>query len=553
MQYKQIVFELISKAGISNPIVQEIKDDNMGDFAVPVFAYAKEQKQNPIEMAKRIANSIDLKNTPFGKVEGAAGYVNFFLNRQKFTQVVFDEVSKKQDSYFINKSQSGQVVGVDFSSVNLAKHFHIGHLRNTITGQAIAKFFESAGAKVVRYNYLGDYGTPFGYLIAASEKAKIGDLAKCNVDQLQKLYVDGKILAESDESFKSRGKEIARLIDIGDKEILEKLNKIKKVTLNNAQEIFDHFDIKFDSFDGEQYFSQFVKTHIKELQDKKLIKTSDGAQVVDLEEHGLGTVVIVSKEGYSLYIARDIAAAIERERRDKLDRLLYVVGSEQTLNFKQLFAILTAMNQSIAGKVKHIAHGLYRLEGGKISSRDGAKALLKDIIEETSRSALEVIKERGKGDKKEQEQLAKKIGRAALVFSVLSVSTMRSSVFDIKSILAFEGETGPYLLYTYARICSIFEKTSKEAIQNKEVEADENEFRLAKLLWQTSGIIDAVIKDFEPYYFAKHLIEIAKVFNIYYGQKRILDNPHRLFVAKQVQQVLYFGLELLGIETVEKM
>ena len=556
MDYVKKIEGLVKKAGLEEDVmVQQIKDDSMGDFAVPCFAAAKALRKNPNEIAKEFAGKICLNGSAFESVQAVGGYINFFLKKQNFAKEAFAKVFKEKDACLVKKAGKGKVVGIDFSSVNLAKHLHVGHLRNTVFGEILAKFFEASGFKVARLNYLGDYGTPYGLLFAAAEKLGV-DIMKCDTSGLQDVYVSGKNFAKEDAEFAERGRLIFKDIADGkNPELLKQFEYIRKTTFAEAQKIFDDFNIKFDSVNGEFFYSKFLPEAMDILRKAGILKESRGAQIVDLNDVGLGVAILISKDGYSLYMTRDIPAYIERKREFGLDKLLYVVGSEQTLSFKQLFEILGRLGFETKDKVKHIAHGLYTSSTGKISSRDGAKSLLKDIVAEAKERAYEVLEERGKseGTEKERRELAAKIGKAALVFSVLNYSAGKDIVFDIDRSISFEGETGPYLQYTYARICSVL-KNAEGKIESVELEeVCEDEFRLAKLINNFADVIEASLNDYETYYVTKHLIEIAKVFNKFYNENRILGNKSRLYVCECVRIALEFGLKLIGIEPVEKM
>ncbi len=533
------------------------KIDTNGDYSFPCFALSKMLKKSPIAIAEELAQKLFIKDV---RVEAKSGYLNFFIDKTKLAKTVFSAVQKGDETLFSENVGKGQIVAIDFSSVNLAKHFHIGHMRNTILGAALSNIFEAYGYKTQKLNYLGDFGIAYGELIATAEYLN-KDIYKCDVNELQKIYAESKELCADGSELKKKAQEYFVKITKGDKELCDKFEQIKKNTLSETQSIFDEFNISFDSFRGEAYYEQFTSKYLKELEEKGVSEVGDdGAIIVNLKPYGLTVAVLVSSAGYTLYPLRDIAAAVEREKEHKFDKLLYITGTEQIPHFKNVFKTIELLGYTdTAKKLEHIYYGRYSLEDGKLSSRYGAKALLKDILAEAKTRAKKAILEKNKVED-DIDELASKIGIGALVYNALSITRAKDIVFNLDRTLQFDGETGPYLQYVLARINSLFAKAgvSESECKLNEKLLTEDELKIYKLVYMFKYNNIIALNEREPSYVAKYLIDIAKTFNQFYNVSKVVTEDKeltssRLATCKVVKSALKFGFKLLGIPVVEKM
>lgn len=556
--YKSLIVNALTKqiGEFDAGLVVLNKTDTNGDYSFPCFCLAKTLHKSPVAIAEDLAQKIVLKDI---RLEAKSGYLNFFIDKTKIAKIVLNQVQKGDDSLFSENLGKGKIIALDFSSVNLAKHFHIGHMRNTILGAALANMFEAYGYKTQKLNYLGDFGIAYGELIATAEYLK-KDIYKCNVNELQKIYAESKDLCTDGSDLKKKAQDYFVKIMNGDKKLSAMFEQIKKTTLSETQSIFDEFNIKFDSFRGEAYYEQFTPKYLKELADKHISEVGEGGAIIcNLEPYGLTVAVLVSAAGYTLYPLRDVAAAVEREREHNFDKLLYITATEQIPHFKNVFKMVELLGYKTAQKLEHIYYGRYSLEDGKLSSRFGGKALLKDILAEAKLRAKNAILEKNKVEENVDE-LAGKIGKGALVFNALSTTRAKDIVFNLDRTLQFDGETGPYLQYVLARINSLF---AKAGISENECKLNpklltEDELKIYKLVYMFKYNNIIALSEREPSYVAKYLIDIAKTFNQFYNTSKVVtsdktETAHRLATCSVVKSALKFGFKLLGIPVVEKM
>lgn len=559
MEYINSVFNALKKqvGDFNQSLIVVNKNDANGDFSFPCFSLSKTLKKSPVEIANDVANKIKIDGM---QVEAKAGYVNFYMDKLALAQEVFSNLQKSGENYFVENIGKGKIIAIDFSSVNLAKHFHIGHMRNTILGASLSNMFEAYGYKVKKLNYLGDFGISFGSIIATAKHLGI-DILKCNVSELQNIYAQSKDICADGTELKKQAQHWTLKINSGDIEATTLFNAIKKTTLDETQTIFDEFNIKFDSFNGEAYYEKFTPKYLKELRDKNISQVGEGgAVIVDLTQYGLTVAVLVNSAGYTLYPLRDIAAAVEREKEHNFETLIYITANEQISHFKNVFKIVELLGYNTAKKLEHIYYGRYSLETGKLSSRLGAMALLKDILNEAKLRAKNAIMEKGKveGDITE---LAKKIGVGALVYNALSTTRSKDIVFNLDRTLQFDGETGPYLQYVLARINSVFEKAKMLNIVDFNFDSTlltDEELKIYRLLYFFKDNNINAINEREPSVVAKYLIDIAKAFNQFYNISKIISEDvkltkSRLATCQSVAYALKFGFKLLGIPIVEKM
>lgn len=552
MDLKKLVYENLKNIEILKEIdnlynlLSYTSDNKNGDITLPCFSLSKVLRKNPIEIANTILN--DCKSEYFEKVENVNGYLNFFLDKKKIYSLVVD--GKESD---ISQLGKGKTVFADFSSLNLAKYMHIGHLSTTVIGSVISNTYEYLGYDVKRLNYVGDYGTPFGKMITAILKwGNVDDIETKGVDYIQDLYVKFNVEAENDETLINDAREWFVKIENKDPEAMFIYNKIIKVSIEEAKRLCDELDITFDSWIGEAFYYDKVQPVVEELENKGLIQISQGAKIVDLEKFGLGVCMVQKSDGASLYSTRDLATVLDRYERYHFDLGLYVTSVQQKLHFERWFKVLELMGKDYAKNLKHITYGTYSLPSGKIGSRFGKQALVKDMIEISINKAKEIVSSRG--SKVENiDELSRQIGIGAVKFGVLKTERVKDCVFDLEASLNFDGETSPYLQYTHARCCSIIAKAEGlESKQDLEDINNEDTFELIKHINDFDRIVVQSAEDFEPCYISRYLITLSSLFNKFYNNHRIIDENivslSRLKLVELTKVRLFEGLKLLGIE-----
>lgn len=535
-------------------LVEIPKDSSLGDYSLPCFSLAKKFRKNPVEIAKDIAFRIG-KTGGFEKIEAVNGYVNFFADGKRLAKDVLEKIKKDRDKFGSWSLGNGKKIVVEMSSPNIAKPFGIGHLRSTIIGNSISKICEFQGFKTVKINYLGDWGTQFGKMIVGYKKfGKEKELRKNPVDYMLKLYVKG-----NDEEFEEEARNWFKKLEDGDKEAVRLWKMFRKMSLKNFEEIYNLLGIKFDLISGESFYNKKMKKVINDLKKSKLLEESEGAFVVNLEKYNLGVTLIQKSDGATLYITRDLAAAIDRYEKFKFNRMIYEVGQEQKLHFKQLFKILELMGEEWAKNCVHVEHGLYLdKDGKKFATRKGKIVYMKDILDETINLAKAEIKKRSKNvSGKEVEERASKIAAAAIFYGDLKNYRGSDMVFDVKRFLSFEGDTGPYLLYSYARAKSILRKSRYKKRKKFEIkEVNENEKRLVSELERFEDVVRNAYENLAPNLIANYAFSLAQAFNEFYHSSQVIgseEEQFRLRLVESFAQVLKNALGLLGISVIEEM
>ncbi len=466
---------------------------------------------------------------------------------------VLKDILKKEDLYGISEEGKGKKILIELSSPNIAKPFGIGHLRSTIIGNSIANIAEFSGYKTIRLNYLGDWGTPFGKIILGYKKFGSEKKLKENpIKHLLEIYV--KI--NSSEKYEQEAREWFRKLEQGDKEALSYWQRFRELSMKEFTKIYATLKVKFDVISGESFYNKKMKAVIKEIEAKKLLSDSEGAKIVDLKGFGLGIVLITKSDGATLYATRDLTAAIERHKKYKFDKMIYEVGSEQKLYFQQLFKVLELIGYSWAKDCIHVSHGLYLdTDGKKFATRKGKTIFMEEIIKETKELAKKEIKQRESLPEKELEKRALAIARAAIIYGDLKNYRENDIVFDIKKFLAFEGDTGPYLLYTYARAKSILRKSNKKAgVSVKDL--TEKEKALILELAKFPETVKKANESLAPNLIANYSFNLAQKFNEFYHSDKVINSENeafRLQLVKASAQVLKNSLALLGIVALEKM
>ena len=558
MDYKKYIASKIKAEGVSEEEIYSAiarpPNTEMGDYALPCFRFAKVMRKSPALIAQAIAAEYPADDV-IERAEAVNGYVNFTVNKAALARETIDEALKKGALYGSSNEGSGKTVCIDYSSVNIAKPFHIGHLSTTAIGSALYKIFNFLGYKAVGINHLGDYGTQFGKLICAYKHwGNKDEVEKGGIHAINDLYV--RFNSEADEEMEREAREYFRLIESGDKEANELFDWFKALTLKYVKTIYEKLNVKFDSYAGERFYTDKMEPVIDELREKGLLKESEGAQIVDLEQYGMPPCLILRSDGASLYATRDLAAAIYRKNTYDFYKCLYVVAYQQNLHFKQVFKVLELMGREWAKDLVHVAYGMVSLEDGAMSTRKGKVVWLEDVISRCVEKAYGIISEKNP-DLENKEDVAEKVGVGAVIFGALYNSKIKDIVFSYDKVLSFEGETSVYVQYTCARANSVIEKGGVPA-----------EYKVAELLPQEAEVVKAIsafpqaVKDaaekYEPSIVARFAVDLAQKFNKFYFDCKILTaegdkKDFRLALTAAALTALKNALGLLGIGVPEKM
>lgn len=531
---------------------------DMGDFAFPCFQLAKVMKKAPNMIAKDIADVI--KKDGFEKVESLGPYINFFMDKVKFSESIVNEILSEKDSYGSSKIGDGKRYLVEYSSPNIAKPFHVGHLFTTAIGNALYKMLKFEGYDTVRINHLGDWGTQFGKLISAYKRwGNEEAIEKSPITELLRIYVKFHDEAEKNPSLEDEGRMYFKKLEEGDNEAVELWKRFKDLSLKEFNNIYSILGVDFDSWAGESFYNDKMDIVVKELEEKNVLTDSNGAKVVMLDEYNMPPCIVVKSDGASIYATRDLAAAMYRKKHYNFDKCIYVVGKDQILHFKQVFKTLELAGHTWAKDCVHIPFGLVKFADRKLSTRKGNVVLLEELLKEAVAKTLETINVKNP-ELKEKEMVAKKIGIGAVLFTYLKNSREKDIVFDWDEMLSFEGETGPYVQYSYARAKSILRKA--EGING---DADfskltsKEEFELTKVLEGFNKAILLAIDRLEPSVVTRYTIEVAKAFNKFYNAHSVLNledtglKVARLKLIEATAQVIKNSLNLIGINVVEEM
>lgn len=551
--------ELNENVDLNNLLIYTA-NSTLGDISLPCFSYAKVLHQNPMQIANNFATLCN--NSAFEKVEAVNGYLNFYVNKQKFAKAVLDEVLKNGVNFGKKNIGQGKVVCIDYSSINLAKYMHIGHLGTTIIGNVIKNIYKFFGYTVYGLNYLGNYGTPFGKMITGYlHYGSKQDVETRGVDAIQEYYVKFNQEVETHPELMDEARLWFKKIEERDPEALQIYDWFIEISLIEAKRIYKLLNITFDDWTGEAYYNDKMQPVINELETSGLLKTSEGAKVVDLESYGLGTCLILKSDGSSLYATRDLAAVQDRYNKYHFDKCLYVTDVAQKLHFAQWFKICELLNKPYAKNLEHIYYGRYSLPTGKIGSRFGKQALISDMIDSAFKKAKEIMLTRGT-KVEDIDKIAMDIAVGAICFGVVKNEKTKDSVFDLEKALSFEGETSPYLQYTFARCNSIISKTEIE--ENNITLLDDisdlttpNTFELIKHINSYEEILLNALNKQEPSFISKYLLNLCSLFNRFYNENRVIENgvvnQNKLAIVKVVKDILFSGLSILGITPIEKM
>lgn len=532
--------------------------DDMGDYSFPCFSLAKVLRKNPAQIASGLAEKLEIEE--FEKIESLNAYLNFYVDRSLYENLVLNEILDKKEDYGKSDEGKDKNIVIDFSSVNIAKPFHIGHIRSTVQGDAIRNIHEFLGYNVIATNYLGDYGTQFGTMIAAYKLW--GDenaINKDPINELLKLYVRYNAEASENQEMMDAARSEFKNLEDGDPEATKLWQWFKDISLREFERVYGLLDIHFDDYNGESYNSQFIPQTLELLKEKDLLVESDGAQIIDLSPYDLTPAIIIKSNGSSSYITRDIGTAINRKREYDFKENLYVVATQQNLHYQQLRKILELMGYEWWDDNKHIAFGMVSLKDQTMSTRKGQVVFLEDVLNKAIDKTKSIMEERG-ADIEDIDETAKIVGIGAVKFQELYNNRIKDYVFDWDEVLNFDGETGPYVQYTYARAKSVLRKAEVESFDEVEFTnlKTYEEFALVKTLAEFGNVVAKACEKYEPSLVTRHLTDIAKAFNKFYNSSQIMVDDkelrkERLALTYATSIILKSSLGLLGIKTVEKM
>jgi arginyl-tRNA synthetase len=569
--YKREIAELlaaldqIKNSGLSEQdvydIIEEPKDDGLGDFAFPCFRLSKALSKAPTAIAAELAEAL-------GSGNATGPYLNFFVDRSAFGKDVLTDVLTKGARYGSSDIGKNKRVLVEFSSPNIAKPFHIGHIRSTVIGSSIGKILSFLGYEVIRLNHLGDYGTQFGKLIVAYKR--FGNRKEVEASPIQTLlryYVEFHKQAEKDPSLEVEARAAFAALERGEEAERELWEWFREESLKEFTVVYDMMGIAFDSYAGESFYSDKMERFLEELGKCGLLETSDGAKLVDLEAFGLGKALIQKSDGSTLYITRDIAAAVYRKEHYGFCKNIYVVASQQDLHFKQWIKILELMGYEWASDCIHIPFGLVRLEDGAMQTRTGNVVFLEDVLRQAIDKTNEIIEEKGVVTE-EPEKAAEQIGIGAVVYQELSNNRIKDYVFSWDKVLSFDGETGPYVQYGHARASSVLRKAAELELEvspaallsagSFAAAETDSAFALIKLIGSLPGVIIEAGKKYEPSLITRHVTDIAQAFSVFYHEEPILSDEGdsrlvKLAVTAAAKQAIKNGLALIGVSAPERM
>lgn len=550
--------EGLPDAAAIGDILETPPDPAMGDFAFPCFRLAKSLRKGPPMIARQLAETRSMPDMADVKVEG--GYLNFHLHREAFAKAVLSAIDGQ---YGGSDEGAHRVICIDYSSINIAKRFHIGHLSTTMIGHSLKRIFETLGYTCIGINHLGDWGTQFGKMISAYKRW--GDKAAVEaggVEAMTDLYVRFHEEAEKNPALEDEGRAWFKKIEDGDPEAVEIFEWFKKVTLQDASRVYEKLGVSFDYYTGESFYNDKMDRVRRELKEKNLLVESDGAQVVDLEAEGMPPCLITKKDGTTLYATRDIAAALYRKDTFHFYRCLYVVAYQQDLHFRQLFSVVEKMGYEWAREeLEHVSFGMVSYEGQSLSTRKGHVIYLEDVLSRAVESALAIIEEKSP-ELPNKEEVARQVGIGAVIFADLTNNRIKDIDFWWDRALNFDGETGPYVQYTHARCCSLLSKAEEAGIhplaEDTASLADDEARDVLRLLYDFPATIQEAALRYEPSMITRHITRLAQSYNKYYYEHRILDEDSaasaaRARLTEAVRDVLRKGLWLIGIEAPERM
>ena len=569
INYTEKIAELLAphieglEAAEIRDMIETPADSSMGDFALPCFKLARVLRKAPPMIAKGIAEAV-ADDPMFAKVEQVNAYVNMFLARDAFAKEVVSEVNEKDEDYGRSDIGGGRKVIVEYSSPNIAKPFHIGHIRSTVIGNSINNIYDFLGYDTFRINHLGDYGTQFGKMIVAYRHwGNKEDVIKEPIKTLLSYYTKFHEEADKDPSLEDEARATFTKLEHGEQEEVELWQWFRDESLKEFNRVYKMLGIEFDSYNGESFYSDKMPRFVKELEDKGLLEEDDGAQIVRLDDYNLPVALITKSDGSTLYITRDIAAAVYRKETYDFYKNIYVVASQQNLHFQQWIQILELMGYEWARDCVHVPFGLVSMEEGTMSTREGRVIFLEDVLNRAVDQTREIIKEKNVNTENIEETAAA-VGIGAVIFNELSNYRIKDYVFSWDHVLNFEGETGPYVQYTHARACSILRNAGDDIVAKAKAGFDpsyitgDSAHELIKLLYELPGVIEEAGEKYEPSIVTRHIVDIAQAYNRFYHDEHILVDNEDEKVAKvalvmAAKAAIRNGLGLLGMKAPEKM
>ena len=572
IDFKKEIAEIIAKSleGLTEDEIKSMieipQDQSMGDYAFPCFRLAKTMRKAPNLIAAELAEKLQGEQL-FSEVSPVNAYVNMFVSREEMMKSTVSEVLEEKENFGRSDIGGNKKVIVEFSSPNIAKPFHIGHIRSTVIGNSLSKIYDALGYDVFKINHLGDYGTQFGKMICAYRRwGNREDVINSPIKTLLGYYTKFHVEVEEHPELEDEARAIFTKLEQGSKEEVELWQWFREESLKEFQRVYDMLGIEFDSYNGESFYSDKMPRFEKELSDKGLLHESNGAQVVDLEEYKLGTALIKKSDGSSLYITRDIAAAVYRKENYDFYKNIYVVATQQNLHFQQLFKILELMGYDWANQCVHVPFGMVRLEEGTMSTRHGRVVFLEDVLNGAIEKTREIIEEKNPNIEN-LEEITSQVGIGAVVFNELSNNRIKDYTFKWDQILNFDGETGPYVQYTHARCASLLRKAGEDIVAKAQdpknvdfalLAKSDSAYELTKLIYAFPGVVEQAGEKNEPSIITRHIIDIAQCFNKFYHDEHIItddevEKTSKIALVIATKRVIATGIGLLGMKAPERM
>lgn len=572
IDFKKEIAEIIAKnlEGLTEDEIKSMieipQDQSMGDYAFPCFRLAKTMRKAPNLIAAELAEKLQGEQL-FSEVSPVNAYVNMFVSREEMMKSTVSEVLEEKENFGRSDIGGNKKVIVEFSSPNIAKPFHIGHIRSTVIGNSLSKIYDALGYDVFKINHLGDYGTQFGKMICAYRRwGNREDVINSPIKTLLGYYTKFHVEVEEHPELEDEARAIFTKLEQGSKEEVELWQWFREESLKEFQRVYDMLGIEFDSYNGESFYSDKMPRFEKELLDKGLLQESKGAQVVDLEEYKLGTALIKKSDGSSLYITRDIAAAVYRKENYDFYKNIYVVATQQNLHFQQLFKIIELMGYDWANQCVHVPFGMVRLEEGTMSTRHGRVVFLEDVLNGAIEKTREIIEEKNPNIEN-LEEITSQVGIGAVVFNELSNNRIKDYTFKWDQILNFDGETGPYVQYTHARCASLLRKVGEDIVAKAQdpknvdfalLAKSDSAYELTKLIYAFPGVVEQAGEKYEPSIITRHIIDIAQCFNKFYHDEHIIvddevEKTSKIALVIATKRVIATGIGLLGMKAPERM
>ena len=538
-------------------------DSKMGDYAFPCFRLAKILKKSPPAIAEEIKTSINTNSPYLDKIEVVGGYLNIFVNKEELTKIVLQEIDLKKEEYGFSDIGSGKTAVIEYSSPNVAKPFHIGHLRSTVIGGALYKIYAALGYKTVGINYLGDWGLQFGKIMAGMKLWRDEyNFDENPIQSLLKIYVRFCTEEKENPELTDEAREWFKNLEDGNEDTRKTWEWIRNISIENYKKTYKLLNSTFDVFSGEAYYNDKMAEVVKELEEKGLLIESQGAKVVDLEEYNMPPCIIITSAGTTIYATRDITAFIDRIKTYDFDKMVYVVGAEQKLHFEQFFKVLEKMGyEEYVKRAVHVPFGLVvGKDGEKIGSRKGNSVFLEDILQEAISKSFKIVEEKNP-NLENKEDVARKVGVGAIIFNDLYNSRVKDEIFDWDTLLNFQGETGPYMQYIYVRTKSLIEKAGYTPDLSKidfSLLKEDEAYEILKTLYRFQDAIILAVDKNEPSIVARFAIELAQEFSTFYNNNKIICEEKdvqeaRLYLTYAVGNVLKIAAGLLGMEMPDKM